>query len=121
MDQAGPERGLEILLPSGCTVTVYGEPNSLEWNSPEDGVKFELTRQDCVRRQIEVKKTLVGKLAGAKASLVCGDRVLKAILVFRPGGGPIYWLRLETAHSHESEDGAILESVAASFKLIRWK
>jgi hypothetical protein len=117
-DQDGPERGLGILLPSGGTIKVYGEPNSLEWKSPGDGVRFDLTRQDCVQHEQEVKRTRVGKLSGAKASLVCGDRILTVILVFHPGGEPIYWLRLETARIHEAEDNAILESIAASFKLI---
>jgi hypothetical protein len=42
-------------------------------------------------------------------------------LAFRPGGGPIYFLRLETVRAHEIEDEAILESVDASLKLIRWQ
>jgi len=120
-DQAGPERGVGILLASGGTVTVYGEPNSLEWKSPEDGVRFALTRQDPVCLRQEVTQTRVGKLSGAKANLVCGDRVLTLILVFRPGGGPVYWLRLETVQAHESEDNAILKRIGASFKLIRWE
>jgi len=59
-DQAGPERGLGISLPSGGKVAVYGEPNSLEWKSEEDGVRFELTHQDCAGGQQEVKQTRVG-------------------------------------------------------------
>ncbi len=51
---------------------------------------------------------------------MCGDHVMTVILVFRPRGGPVYWLRLETVAAHESEDSAILGRVAASFKLIRW-
>lgn len=120
-DEAGPERGVGIPLPSGGTVTVYGEPNSLEWKSPADGVRFALTRQDSACRQHGVIQTRVGKLSGAKANLVCGDHVMTVILVFRPGGEPVYWLRLETIAAHESEDSAILERVAASFKLIRWE
>jgi hypothetical protein len=42
-------------------------------------------------------------------------------LVFRTHGEPIYWLRLDTVRVHASEDEAILETIAASFRLIRWK
>jgi hypothetical protein len=118
-DQDGPERGIKIVLPSGSEVVVLGEPNSLEWKSPEDGVRAELAYETCDSGQPEVKQARVGKLNGAKASLLCGDRILTEIVVFRPGGGLIYWIRLETARTHESEDSTILESIAASFKLIR--
>jgi len=118
-DQDGPERGIRILLPSGSEVVVFGEPNSMEWKNPEDGVRAELTYETCDSGQPEVKQARVGKLNGAKASLVCGDRILTEILVFRPGGGLIYWIRLETERAHESEDSTILESIAASFKLTR--
>lgn len=64
----------------------------------------------------------VGKLSGAKASVACSDRVLTMFLVFRrKGGSPVYWLRLDATRAHESENGAILESIGASFKLIRWE
>jgi hypothetical protein len=43
------------------------------------------------------------------------------LLVFRAGGGPVYWLRLETVSAHESQDNAILEGIASSFKLMRWE
>lgn len=120
-DESGPERGVSILLPSGGKIVVFGEPNSLEWKNPEQGVSTVLTRADCSSRQPEVREAGLGKLKGAKASLVCGDRVLKALLGFRPRGGPIYWLRLETDCAHELEDNAILENIAASFKLIKWE
>jgi len=48
-------------------------------------------------------------------------RVFRVLLAFRNGGGPIYWLCLETVRSHQSEDEAILKSVAASFKQIHWE
>jgi hypothetical protein len=91
-DDAGPERGIKLLLPPGGKVVVFGEPNSLEWKSSEEGVRGELTYEACDSGQPEVKQARVGKLNGAKASLLCGDRILTEILVFRPGGGPIYWL-----------------------------
>jgi hypothetical protein len=118
-DQDGPERGIRILLPSGGEVVVFGEPNSLEWKTPEDGVRAELMYEAWASGQQEVKQARVSKLNGARAIFVYGDRILMVILVFRPGGGLIYWLHLETTRAHEPEDKAILESIAASFKLIR--
>jgi hypothetical protein len=119
-DQAGPERGLRISLPSGGKIAIFGEPNSLEWKSPEQGVRSTLAWQKCASRQQEVSAATVGKLRGAKGALVCGDSVLKVFLVFRPGGGPIYWLQLETASADRLEDESVLERVAASFSLIPW-
>lgn len=97
------------------------EPNSLEWKNLEEGVRDELTHAACASTPQEVKKARVGKLSGAVGSLTCGDRVLRMLLVFRAGGGPVYWLRLETVSAHESQDNAILEGIASSFKLMRWE
>jgi hypothetical protein len=120
-DQSGPERGVRIQLPSGGNIVVYGEPNSLELRTPADGVRHMLGYEKCASGQQEVTPARVGRLNGAKGSFVCGDRVQKMLLAFRTGGGPIYWLVLETDRAHESEDNAILGKVAASFKLIRWE
>jgi hypothetical protein len=120
-DQDGPERGVRIPLTSGGEIVVFGEPNSLEWKSPEEGVEDLLKNRTCNSGKSEIERARVGKLNGAKGSLICGDRVLKVLLAFRPHGGPIYWIRIETPRVHESEDEGILETVAASFKLIRWK
>jgi hypothetical protein len=120
-DESGPERGVRITLPSGGEIVVFGEPNSLEWKSPEEGVKMGITRTDCTTDRQQIKHVKVGRLKGAETSFVCGDRVLRVLLAFRKGGGPIYWLRLETPRSHQAEDEAILNSVAASFKQIRWE
>jgi hypothetical protein len=120
-EAAGPERGPGISLPSGGTIVVFGEPNSLEYKNPAEGVRAVLAYQECASGRQEVSQARVGRLIGAKGSLVCGDQVVKLILAFRTGGGPIYWLQLDTTRAHESEDDAILEKVAASFKLIRWE
>jgi hypothetical protein len=120
-DQDGPERGMRISLPSSLEIVVFGEPNSLEFKSPEDGVRKELKLKGCESAQQEIQPHAVGKLKGARGRLICGDRVLSLFLAFRPRGGPIYWLRLETTRMHESEDKRVFEAVAASFKLIPWK
>jgi hypothetical protein len=120
-DQDGPERGVRIPLPSGGDIVVFGEPNSLEYKNSEEGVRAELELTGCGSANPEIRPATVGKIKGASGRLVCGDRVLNILLAFRPNGGPIYWLRLETTQAHESEDKPILKTVAASFRLIRWQ
>lgn len=120
-EEDGPHRGVRIPLPSGGDIVVFGEPNSLEFKSPEDGVRKELTSKVCESAHQEIQPTSVGKLKGARGGLICGDRVLDLFLAFRPRGGPIYWLRLRTTRAHRSEDEATFEAIAASFKLIRWR
>src|SRR4051812_45669180 len=34
------ERGIRIALPSGGSIFAYGEPNSLDWPSPVDGIRW---------------------------------------------------------------------------------
>ena len=123
-DQDGPERGVRIPLASGGEIVVFGEPNSLEWKSPEEGMEDwmedHLKRPACNSGERKIERARVGRLNGAKGTLICGDRVLKVLLAFRSSGGPIYWIRLETLRVHQSEDEAVLETVAMSFKLIRW-
>ena len=120
-DAAGPERGVRIPLPSGGEIVVFGEPNSLEWKDPEEGVRMGIPRSDCTPDRQQIRQVKVGQLSGAETSFVCGDQVFRVLLAFRKGGGPIYWLRLKTVRSHQSEDEAILNSVASSFKQIRWE
>jgi hypothetical protein len=119
-DQDGPERGVRISLASGGEIVVFGEPNSLEYKTPEDGVRAELKLKDCESEQ-EIRPATIGKMKGAMGRLVCGDRALILFLAFRPHGEPIYWLRLETTRTRESEDAAVLQTVAASFRLIHWR
>ena len=119
--QAGPERGIGISLPSGGIIAVFGEPNSLEWKTPKEGLAGKPSRPDCDSGAPEIRPVLLGKLQGAMGTLVCGNLVLKSILAFRPGGGPIYWVRLETTRAHESEDDAVFHRIAATFRLISWK
>jgi len=120
-DQAGPERGIGISLPSGGKIVVFGEPNSAEYKTPQEGVGAELNLGGCDLGKREIKTAPVGKLRGAKGSLACDGRVVLLFLAFRTHGGPIYWLRLDTLRQHASEDEATLNAIAASFRLIRWE
>lgn len=102
-DQAGPERGFTISLPSGGSLTIFGEPNSLEWKTPMDGIRRALALEKCNsdRRQATAFGRM-GRLTATKGTLACDDRILEMLLAFRPGGGPIYWITLRTTASKES-------------------
>ena len=119
-EAAGPKRGLTIALPNGGKVSVYGEPNSLGWKTPSEGVKAALARDVCSRRDSVIFRRHLGTLPAAESRMRCGDRVLYLLLGFRPGGGPIYWLRLDTTAAHESEDARVFQALVSSFKLIPW-
>jgi len=114
------DNGIRIVLPSGGRIFVFGEANSLEFPTPADGIRWAISAEPKCSGQ-RIRDARVGKLSGAGASLSCGDKSIRLLLVFRPGGGPIYWLRLETEAAHEAEDAIFLEKVAGSFKIIRWK
>jgi hypothetical protein len=118
----GNQRGVEISLPSAGAITVWGEPNSLEWKGPSDGVHWSLENGECSSGKAGPSKVVIGRLEGAQGRLACGNAVEIIFLAFRrPGGDPIYWLMLTTSPAHESEDKAILEKVAATFRIIRWR
>ena len=115
------ERGIRIALPSGGSIFARGEPNTLEWPTPTDGIRSEVAGlTECSSSPIRSTARL-GKLVGAESRLSCGDRVRRLLLAFRPGGGPIYWLRLESASKHEAEDTRFFDRVASSFQTIRWE
>lgn len=122
-EEAGPQRGLRIPLRSGGEIVVFGEPNSLEWTSAAEGVRWELEHRKCAleRSEPEFSQVRIGKLHGARGRLACGGQVVTMLLAFRSKGGPVYWIRLETSREHEIEDQAVLISIIRNFKLIRWQ
>jgi hypothetical protein len=120
-DEAGPERGVTISLPSGGTFVVYGEPDSLEWKNPTEGIHYDLEHEKCPSANSNESSARIGKLAGAQGTLVCGDRIVKVLLAFRSQGGLIYWFRLNTTPGHNAEDIAILRGIVATFRLIPWR
>jgi hypothetical protein len=130
-DQAGPERGVRIVLPSAGTLVVYGEPNSQAWKSPAEGLRYELGQETelCRASSKPASSHYViyaarvgeqedpGRLIGSEGAFTCAERFVKIILVFRPDGDPIYWFRLITTVGHETE-ASYLDSIAHSFTLI---
>jgi hypothetical protein len=114
------ERGIRIALPSGGSIFVYGEPNTLEWPTPADGIRWAVQKEPKCSSD-GVREVQVGKLTGAGARLLCDGKLVSLQLLFRPGGGPVYWLRLETHRDNEAEDVTFLGKVSSSFQLIRWQ
>jgi hypothetical protein len=113
------ERGIRIALPSGGNIFVYAEMNALEWRTPAEGVRSTASlHSDCAASSVTSAK--VGPLTGAGTRLLCGEDVVRYALAFRPGGGPIYWLRLETKQSQEAAETKEFNRIAASFRVIRW-
>jgi hypothetical protein len=84
-------------------------------------VRFAFMDAPCASPRREIRPARVGRLTGAKGSLVCADHLQKVFLTFRTGGRPIYWLRLDTSPAHESDDTTTLDNLAASLRMIRWK
>lgn len=120
-DQAGPERGIEVRLKTGGVISVYGEPNSLGWSSPQDGVKYAFAHSECPKTPPKVSRVRLGNVSGAKGEQSCGGSITETMLAFRPKGGPIYWIVLRTHSEHKSEDEATLQQMARTFKLIKWE
>lgn len=121
VESTGAQRGVVISLPAGGTLRVWGEPNSLEWKNPSEGVQWELEDGECPSKEVRTSQILIGGLEGAQGRVACRNRVQITLLVFRPGGGPIYWFELTTSSANEIEDDAILKQIAASFRIIRWQ
>ena len=117
----GVQRGVDISLPAGGKILVWGEPNSLEWKNPSEGLQWALVNGECTSKEARTSLVPVGRVKGAESRAVCRNDVQITFLVFRPGGGPIYWFKLTTSGANEHEGRGILEQVAASFRIIRWK
>jgi len=68
-DQAGPERGVTISLRSGGKLKAFGEPNSFEWKTPEEGVKYWLNHVDCKSSNPTVNATRLGNISAAQVTV----------------------------------------------------
>jgi hypothetical protein len=118
-DQAGPEKGFTISLPSGGTIAVSGEANTLGWRSPMDGIRHSLGVEKCESaRQQSTAFGRMGRITATKGTLVCGDRLLEILMAFHPGGEPVYWITLRTTTQKRADDEAAFNKLAATFQLI---
>ena len=117
--QAAQERGFTISLPSGGTISVFGEANTYAWKAPIDGIRHSLGVEKCDSgRQQTTGFMRMGRLTATKGTHVCGDRDVELLLTFHPGTGPIYWITLRTANQKRAEDEVVFNKLAATFQLI---
>jgi hypothetical protein len=117
--EAGTEKGFTLTLPSGGTISVSGEPNTLGWKAPIDGIRHSLGVEKCdSNRQQATGFMRMGRLTATKATFVCGDRFVETSLTFHPGSAPIYWITLRTTAQKRAEDEGAFYKLAASFQLI---
>jgi len=118
-DRDGSERGFTISLPSGGTIAVFGEPNTLEWKAPIDGIRHSLGAEKCDsgRRQATAFGRM-GRLTATKGSLECDDRLMEMLLAFRSSRGPVFGMTLRTTPQKRTEDEVTFNKLAATFQLI---
>jgi len=125
--EAGPERGVSIPFSRDCTgvMVVYGEPNSLEWATPADTIKWKIDEakeddpQNVARRFI----TRLGKLkaAGVIISRHTTDEREIVVVAFRPRSGLVYTAMLSTAGKRYPRDHKIFMEALQGFRLEAWR
>jgi hypothetical protein len=120
-DQAGPERGVKILLGEGRRIVVFGEPNSLEWEDTEQAARSAIEAEGLATGSADLTSGRLGPLAASRAVFQSESRAVEFVVAFRPGGGPIYWARLESDGKHFRHDQAVFKSVIQSFRPEVWK
>jgi hypothetical protein len=124
---AGPERGVSIPLSHNCTgvVVVYGEPNSAEWQTPADAIKWEIdsTIKDDSHADVKRYKTRLGRLKAAGVSIHprATVEVKEIVVAFRPGGGPVYTAMLTTTETRYEKDREVFRKVLGGFRLEPWR
>lgn len=120
-DQAGPERGVKILLGEGRRIVVFGEPNSLELKDTAQAVRRAIEAEGLVARDSEVVSGRLGRLPASRMVIQSGGRALEVVVAFRPGGGLVYWARLESDQEHFPYDRTVFKKVVQSFRTEEWK
>jgi len=120
-DQAGPERGVKILLGEGRRIVVYGEPNSLEWEDTAQAARRAIEVDGFDAGNTKVTSGRLGPLPASRGVIQSRSRNLEVIVAFRPRGGPVYWARLESDRKHFRYDQTVFNRVARSFRIEAWK
>ncbi len=125
--QSGPERGVSIALTPNCDafIVLYGEPNSLEWKAPQEGLERMVAEATEADASVTFRKH-TAKLGGLPAAAVTmtqsgTDRIEEAVMAFRPHGGPVYTATLVSSKDRYRQDKATLEQVLSTFRLEPWR
>jgi hypothetical protein len=120
-DEAGPERGVTIILGGGRKIVVYGEPNSLEWKDQAQALRRVIKDEGPDLGDAAVTPIRLGSLAASRVTFKSMNRALEMAVAFRPGGGPVYWARLESDRRHSPHDHQVFMKVIQSFRVEAWK
>src|SRR5215510_7463479 len=110
---SGPERGVSIPLSHDCTsvMVVDGEPNSLEWATPADAIKWRIdtAKEDDPQAVARRFITRLGKLKAAGVTIRhhTTDEWEALVVAFRPGGSPVYQATLSATGKRYSRDRKI--------------
>jgi len=124
---AGPERGVSIPLSHDCTsvMVVDGEPNSLEWATPADAIKWRIdtAKEDDPQAVARRFITRLGKLKAAAVTIRqhTTDERKVIVVAFRPGGSPVYEATLSATGKRYSLDRKIFMKALQSFRLEAWR
>ena len=124
---AGPERGVAIPISHDCSgvVVVYGEPNSFEWPTPADAIKWQIDSavKDDPHAEVQRYKIRLGKVraAGVIVRHRATSEVEEIVVAFRPGGGPIYTAMLATTGTAHKQDHGVFRKVLQGFRLEAWR
>jgi hypothetical protein len=118
-EAAGPETGVGIWIDAVSCVSVYAEPNSLEWDTPRDGARQWAEWYGV--RDADVAPGKLGDLPAATATIMVREGVLSCRLAFRPGGGLIYWAVLRSTRSNLARDLRRFDEIARTFRLLAWE
>jgi hypothetical protein len=120
---AGPERGVSVPLSRDCTsvMVVDGEPNSLEWATPADAIKWRIdtAKENDPRAVARRFITCLGKLKAAGVTIRhhTADEWEVIVVAFRPGGGPVYEATLSATGRRYSHDRKIFMEALQGFRL----
>jgi len=125
--EAGPERGASIPFSRDCTgvMVAYGEPNSLEWATPADAIKWKIdtAKEDDPQAVARRFITRLGKLKAAGVIIIhhTTDEREIVVVAFRPRGGLVYTAMLSTTGRRYSHDRMIFMEALQGFRLEAWR
>jgi len=124
---AGPERGVSIPLSRDCmsVMVVDGEPNSLEWATPADAIRWRIDAAKEDNPQAVARRfiTRLGKLKAAGVTIrhqTTGEWEVM-VVAFRPGGSPVYQATLSATGKRYPSGRKIFMKALQSFRLEAWR
>ncbi len=124
---SGPERGVAYPLSYDCNrvIVVFGEPNSLEWSTPDAAISWTVQARIKGDPQAEINRynTTMGKLKAAGATIRhrATPDIEDIVIAFRPGGGLEYQARLVSLPNRRDQDFDTFAKVLREFLIEPWR